>query len=137
MRLLILLLFPALLSAQEYNDVIVSEVVNIYDGDSFTVNVNSWPDIVGYRIGIRVNGVDTPEMRAKCPQEKVLARQAKQFTVDMLRGGKVVKLRNLQRGKYFRVIADVYVDEKSLTRALIENNLGYEYHGGTRRGWCD
>ena len=58
----------------------------------------------------RVAGVDTPEMKAKCQREKVLARQAKQFVVAAIRGAKVIELRNLRRGKYFRIVADVILD---------------------------
>lgn len=47
-------------------------------------------------------------MKGKCQKEKDLARLAKQFTVFKLRGAKVIELRNMQRGKYFRIVADVY-----------------------------
>ena len=89
-------------------------------------------------IGIRVVGVDTPEMRGKCKQEKVLARQAKQVTVEALRSPKVIELRNTKRGKYFRIVADVYVDNKNLTDILISSGFGVAYDGGTKDSdWCD
>jgi len=77
------------------------------------------------RIGIRVAGVDKPEMRGKCKQEKDLPRQAKQITVEALRSAKVIELRNTKRGKYFRIVADVYVDNKNLTDILISLGLGW------------
>lgn len=129
--------FSALLLAKEYETILVDEVTSIYDGDTFRVNINSYPPIIGERMAIRVSGIDTPELRGKCTQEKTLAREAKQFTVSKLRGAKVIELRNIQRGKYFRIVADVYVDNDNLANMLIKNNLGVPYNGGTKtKDWC-
>lgn len=119
-----------------YGDAIVSEVRSIYDGDSFKVHIEGWPDIIGKSMGIRVAGVDTPEMRGKCPQEKKLAQKAKKHTVAMLRQGRVVELRNMQRGKYFRIVASVYIDGVSLSDSLIDAKLAYPYNGGKKQSWC-
>lgn len=129
--ILTLLLLPITASA------IPVEVVSIYDGDTFTANVPGWPDIVGHRIGVRVKGVDTPEMRGKCQAEKEAARRAKQFTVALLRNATVVDLQRIERGKYFRLLAEVWVDGKRLDRLLTEAGLGYAYYGGTRKDWCE
>jgi len=118
------------------NNIIVTEVTSIYDADTFRVDIGEWPSIVGERVPIRVLGVDAPEIRGKCDQEKVKASKAKQFTVEHLRNAKVIKLRNIQRGKYFRLLADVYVDNKSLSDLLIKSGHAREYDGGTRQGWC-
>lgn len=138
---LILLLASGSLSVQaaetaQYGNVIVSEVTSIYDGDTFRVTIKDWPAIAGYRIGVRVKGVDTPEISGKCPEEKALARKAKQFTVGLLRSGQPVELRNLQRDKYFRLLADVYVGKRNLATELKKAGLGYDYQGGKRKRWC-
>ena len=115
----------------------VSEVTSIYDGDTFRANIEGLHSLIGERIGIRVAGVDTPEIRGKCKKEKALARQAKQVTVDALRSAKVIELRNTKRGKYFRIVAGVYVDNKNLTDILISSGLGVSYDGGTKvKDWC-
>lgn len=123
-------------SAESYGNATVSEVTSIYDADTFRVNIAGWPDVIGTRMPIRVKGVDAPELRGKCPQEKLLARQAKQYTVQTLRSATHIELRNIERGKYFRILADVYVDGVSLSGLLISNRLGRPYSGGTRKGWC-
>jgi endonuclease YncB( thermonuclease family) len=141
--LTLLLLTLSLLQAEslknkDYGSVIVSEVTSIYDGDTFRVNIEGLHDLIGHRIGIRVNGIDTPEMRGKCQKEKELARKAKQYTVSALRGAKKIELRNMKRGKYFRIVADVYVDGKNLTDGLIEAKLGVPYDSGTKaKDWCE
>ena len=122
---------------ENYNGIVIDEVTSIYDGDTFRANIRGYPSIVGERIPIRINGIDTPEMRGKCTKEKTLAREAKQFTVSKLRGAKVIELRNMQRGKYFRIVADVFVDNKSLADELIKNNFAVRYDGGTKtKNWC-
>ena len=125
------------ISKKIYSSVIVSEVTSIYDGDTFRVNIEDFPDLLGYRIAIRVNGIDTPEIRTKCKKEKDLARKAKQYTVDFLHSAKVIELRNTKRGKYFRIVADVYGDNKSLAEGLVKNALAVPYDGGTKtKDWC-
>jgi endonuclease YncB( thermonuclease family) len=124
-------------NGKSYGSVKVDEVTSIYDGDTFRVNINSWPAIVGNRIPVRVNGVDTPELRGKCQKEKELARKAKQFTVSMLRSTRKIELRNIKRGKYFRIVADVLVNGKSLGKNLINNGLAVQYDGGAKIDWCN
>ena len=121
---IVTILFFCLLSfsahAKNYGNVTVSEVTSIYDADTFRVNIKDWPPLIGEHVPIRVNGVDAPEIRGKCDSEKKGARLAKQFTVGKLRNAKTIELRNMQRGKYFRIIADVYIDGKNLTELLIK-----------------
>lgn len=89
-------------------------------------------------MAIRINGIDTPEMRAKCIKEKNLARRAKQFSVSALRGAKVIELRDMKRGKYFRIVADVFVDSKSLGDMLLKKGFAVPYDGGTKtKDWCN
>lgn len=127
---------PAFVLAESYGNVTVSEVRSIYDGDTFKVSIAGWPAIIGKSISIRVAGIDTPEMRGSCEREKQLAREAKKHTVAFLRGGRVVELRNIERDKYFRIVADVFVDGRNLTQSLLNAGLGYPYGGGTKRKWC-
>ena len=137
-----LLLITALLitfqvqAKPQYGTVTVSKVISVYDGDTFRVNIDSLPPIVGKNIAIRVNGVDTPEIRGKCQYEKNLALEARDFVRGKLSNAKEIKLINLQRGKYFRVVANVLVDGVSLEQELLDNKLAYRYGGGKKLNWC-
>ena len=124
-------------AATEYGTAIVSKVISVYDGDTFRVDIDSLPPIVGKNIPIRLNGVDTPEIRGKCQYEKDLAIKARDFVRNKLANAKEIKLTKLQRGKYFRVVAYVMIDGVSLEQELLDNRLAYKYTGGKKSSWCD
>ena len=124
-------------AAPEYGTAIVSKVISVYDGDTFRVDIDSLPPIVGKNIPIRLNGIDTPEIRGKCEYEKDLALKARDFVRNKLANAKEIKLTKLQRGKYFRVVADVMIDGVSLEQELLENKLAYKYTGGKKSSWCN
>lgn len=134
--LVILLLFAGQCFAGEksYGN-ITCEVVSVYDGDTFTVNIPAWPTIVGEHIGIRVNGIDTPERTSKNSKVKELSGIAKECASTMLKSGKKVELRNIKRDKYFRIDADVYVDNVNLADVLIDKGLAKPYDGGKKPSW--
>lgn len=112
------------------------EITSIYDGDTFRANIKGFPAVIGEHMSIRINGIDTPELRGKCDKEKQLARLAKQFTVERLRAANSVVLKNIKRGKYFRLIADVYVDGVSLGEQLIKQGHAVKFIGMTKKTWC-
>lgn len=114
----------------------VTEVVSVYDGDTFKVNIPQWPDVIGYRIPIRIKGIDTPEMRGKCKHEVTLAREAKQFTVTQLRQANLIELKEVSRGKFFRLIAEVFVDGESLGDLLLQHKLAVPYNSKAKHNWC-
>lgn len=125
-------------SNQSYGSVLVSEVTRIYDARTFRVNIKDFPDILGDNILIRVNQIDTPDINSTCKQEKGLARQAKEYAVVSLRTAKKIELRNIKRGKYFRIIADVYINEKSLADNLVKHNLAVAQNSDTKlKDWCE
>ncbi len=136
--LLILFLVPLTLSAkpENYGNAEVLKVTSIFDGDSFRADLKGFPALVGNNMAIRINGIDTPELRGKCEVEKQLARKAKQFTVAHLRAGKNITLKNIKRGKYFRLIADVYIDGVSLGEQLIKHGHAVKYSGKAKPNWC-
>jgi endonuclease YncB( thermonuclease family) len=136
LSIIVIILAVSVQAKPQYGTVTVSKVISVYDGDTFRVNIDSLPPIVGKNIPIRVNGVDTPEIRGRCQYEKNLALEARDFVRARLANAKEIKLTNLQRGKYFRVVANVMVDGVSLERELLDNELAYEYDGGKKLSWC-
>ena len=119
-----------------------NDVISVHDGDTFNVNIRNIPAIFGTNVPVRIVGIDTPELASKCsfPMERlsevVKAKEAREFVKAMLSNAKEITLANVARDKYFRVLADVYVDGVSLSELLIENKLAFSYDGGTKRSWC-
>jgi micrococcal nuclease len=137
--LLMLNLFfaPSLAAAPrvDYGSVRIDEVSSIYDGDTIRVSIHAWPALVGERIPVRLYGIDTPEMSDKRPRVYRLARSAKQFSVTQLRGAKRIELRQIRRDKYFRLLAEVWVDGRNLSELLLKAGLAKPYFGGKKVSW--
>jgi endonuclease YncB( thermonuclease family) len=110
-------------------------VVRVYDGDTFYGIVKTWPGIIGDTVGIRIYGIDTPEMKGVPDSVKDLALKAKALTGSLLLSGKRVTLKNMRRDKYFRILADVWVGNINVADTLIKAGLARPYSGGTKEEW--
>ena len=111
-------------------------VVRVYDGDSITV-ASRLPYEASplYRFSIRVNGIDCPEMRSKCADEKQCAKMAKAHLARLIMNEKV-KLVNHGTDKYGRILADVEVmkgtEPINVAEEMIRRRYAVAYHGGTK-----
>jgi micrococcal nuclease len=75
-------------------------------------------------------------MRGTTDEVKALAMQAQRVTEKALKGASKIELRNPQRGKYFRIISEVWIDGESLADMLKANGLAKDYDGeGARPEW--
>ena len=112
------------------------QVVDVYDGDTFKIDLPSMHPLFGDDISIPLFGVDTPEMRGTSDEIKALAMQAQEVTEKALKGASKIELRNPQRGKYFRIISEVWIDGESLADMLKAKGLAKDYDGeGARPKW--
>ena len=108
-----------------------------YDGDTCYVVAKTLPESLR-NMSIRILGIDTPEIRADCLEEKDLALQGRAFANDMFKNADNIEFRNLKWDKYGgRILADVYIDGMSYKHEIIEAGLAREYYGGKKLGWCD
>ena len=108
-----------------------------YDGDTCTFTIPDVPEVFGQRIGVRLAGIDTAEMRAKCDHEHALAIQARDLVRDMLGNTSHITLRDVSRGKYFRVVATIEADGVNVSQRLLERGLAVPYDGGKKtHDWC-
>ena len=122
------------LCAQE--QVVIDRVISVYDGDTFRVDIDEFPPIVGRNIAIRILGIDTPEIKGSCRKERELAIKARDFTRKYLNAANIVSLTNLRRDKYFRILANVHIDGKNLGDALLTQKLAVVYSGKSKFNWC-
>ncbi len=123
-------------AAQPVPGPVQARVVKVHDGDSFSVEAQVWPGTV-VSVSIRVRGIDAPELRAKCPLERLLARQARDVLAGRISKGNI-SLSNIGGDKYYgRVLADVTLDDGSnLAQVLLGSQHVRPYAGKKRKGWC-
>ena len=132
--LLISIFIASTAQAYDFYDV---EVTKVYDGDTITVNLPYVHPLLGHKLGIRIYGIDTPEIRGKCAREKEMALIAKEEVLKAIElNGGVVNLKNCSRGKYFRAVCEVHTTS-NIGDDLIHKNLAYPYFGETKEGWCE
>ena len=94
----------------------------VIDGDTIRCDIADLPEIFGKDISVRLKNCDSPEIRTSNKAEKTAGYMAKQELSSQVTG-KHIELRNMSRGKYFRLVADVYADSAKLT--CPQNKLAY------------
>ena len=129
-----------LVSSVSYADNLYNWKVNkVLDGDTVSFKVDWLPQPLPPVISVRVDGVDTPEkgFRAQCPEEDVMAQKASKFTTQTVASATTVQVKLIGWDKYGgRVLGDVIVDGKSLSKMLIDGGYAREYHGEAKKSWC-
>lgn len=108
-------------------------VIKVYDGDTITIQFKlPYKDSLLYKISVRLNGLDCPELRTKNVVEKQCSQIAKQKVSELLLG-QTVEFKNVSMEKYGRLLADVYFKDKSVNQWLLDNHLAVGYDGGTKK----
>ena len=108
-------------------------VIKVYDGDTITI-ASKLPGLKKspiYKFSVRLNGIDTPEMRGKNDDEKEMAHKARDALSARI-FGKDVFLKNVQTEKYGRLLCDVYLEAENLNLWMIEKRYAMPYDGGTK-----
>ena len=130
--ILFFLLLPSYSTAKSFGDYQNPTYVRNYDGDTITFNLPDLHPIIGEKISVRVNGIDTPEIKGNCEKEKYKAQQAKEMVAEILKDAEQITLKNMERGKYFRIAADVLIDGEDLGDMLVEAGVAVGYDGGKK-----
>ena len=127
--------------AQPYPDSYHAKVIEIIDGDTFIVEIQSWPQHY-IKTRIRLKNIDTPEIRGKCDFEKRKAQQAKAFLEKLIPAGTIILLDQVELGTYAgRFVANAYKNNKDdkhdIGQMLLEAKLARAYHIKIgRQKWC-
>lgn len=93
--------------------------VSIIDGDTIKAKIDGRVETVRFLL------IDTPETNHPSLGEQPLGEEAKNFTHALITKAKNIKLEydKSKRDKYGRLLAYMYVDEKSLQEELIRNGF--------------
>ncbi len=105
----------------------------IVDGDTVDVTLDLGFDIL-YNNRIRLLGIDAPESRTRDLEEKALGLAAKDRVKELCPVGSTVILRTTKdgKGKFGRILGEIFVEEQSVNKLLVEEGHAVEYFGGKK-----
>jgi len=113
--------------------IVGGRVIKVYDGDTITIASKlPFQDSPLYRLSVRLNGIDTPEIKGKNEDEKTAAKNARDDLASIILN-KYVTLQNIQSEKYGRILADVYINELWLNEWMIKERYAIKYDGKTKK----
>ena len=113
-----------------------AEVVRVIDGDTFEARVRIWPGM-DITTRVRLRGIDAPELRARCDDERVKALAARDALARLLAQG-AVGISHVGQDKYGgRVDADVSTARTpDVSATMLQGGFARRYSGGRRESWC-
>ena len=108
-------------------------VIKCYDADTITIASKlPYNESPLYRLSVRLNGIDAPEIKGKSEEEKEVAKQARDFVSNLVLN-KYVRLENVESEKYGRILADVYIGDVHVNELLVKEKYAVKDDGGTTR----
>ena len=113
----------------EYN----CEILRVVDGDTVDVSIDLGFDI-SYKSRVRLYGIDTPESRTRDKDEKARGLMSKEYLIDELSKGQVViKTHKDKKGKFGRVLGEMYVGDRNINLMMVDDFLAVEYKGQSKK----
>lgn len=108
-------------------------VIKVYDGDTITIASRlPYDESHLYRFSVRLNGIDTPEIKGKNEDEKCAAIECKNKLSSLILN-KYISLKNIQNEKYGRILANVYLNELCINDLLIKERYAIKYDGKEKK----
>ncbi len=109
------------------------QVIKVYDGDTITIAAKlPYSGSPLYRFSVRLNGIDSPEIKGGAEEEKIAAKKSKKALEEIILH-KTVVLKNVSTEKYGRILADVYFNDLHLNNWMVENGYAIKYDGGKKQ----
>jgi len=127
---------PAFERAAGLGTIYPAEVLRVIDGDTFEARVRVWPGL-DITTKVRLRGIDAPELRARCPEERVKAEAAR-VALSSLLSEASVGIMHVSLDKYGgRVVAEASTRlTPNVSEQLFATGHARRYAGGRREGWC-
>lgn len=131
-----LTLVPGATAAPRTLGPVEARLLRVIDGDTLVVDALVWPGHV-VRVSVRLRGIDAPELRSRCPEERRHAEAARKALGD-LAGSGPIWLTDIAGGKYFgRVVANAAnARGEDLSTLMLQRRLARTYDGGRRQRAC-
>jgi endonuclease YncB( thermonuclease family) len=108
------------------------KVIKVYDGDTITVAAFLKGDPECYKFQVRLNGIDSPEMKGSSENEKKHAIISRNALSDQILN-QIITLDVKGNEKYGRLLADVLYNGKNMNEWMVQNGYAVKYDGGTKK----
>ncbi len=113
-----------------------AEVLRVLDGDTFEARVHLWPGL-SITTRVRLRGIDTPELKARCIDERTKAEDARDALRAILEQGEVTISRVTLDKFGGRVLADAATYATAdIAASLLGSGHARRYSGARRETWC-
>ena len=100
-------------------------ITKVYDGDTLTADIDLGFGVVLRKQKLRIRGINAPEVRGKQREAGLVTRDRLR---DMVHNQTViVRTHKDRKGKYGRWLADVYIDNVSVSETLLSEGLDVSY----------
>ena len=111
----------------------IKKLNKIVDGDTFDCDIDLGFDVMLSNQRIRLSGIDTWESRTRNLKEKEKGLAAKAYTKDVLESSNEITIKAFGKGKYGRILGEVYCDGACLNEQLIDAGHAHKYDGGKKK----
>jgi endonuclease YncB( thermonuclease family) len=110
---------------------VMAEIIRVIDGDTILVEATPWPQ-QRIEVYVRIRGIDTPEIKSKCPAVRRAAEEARLVLDEMAASSPHVLLTNISGDKYFgRIVADMlFEDGRNPAHEMMTGGFATGYDGG-------
>ena len=114
------------------------KIVNVYDGDTATVDIDLGLKSWRHGAKVRIGGIDTPEIRTRNKREKRFGYLARARMRELLPDGSIQILRTYspKPDKYGRILGNFVIDAEVdllASEVLITERLAVLYHGQNKK----
>jgi len=110
------------------------EVTRIVDGDTLDVDIDLGFSTKLIKQRIRMLGIDTPESRTRDLEEKSRGLLSKKFLMDLCPVGSKIKLVSHGKGKFGRILGEIFIHQGvlSINKHMCNEGYAVEYYGGNK-----
>ena len=109
------------------------KLIKVVDGDTVDVDIDLGFGVWLQKQRIRLYGIDTPESRTSDPIEKIYGNAAKEFLIKWTSSGELsIKTHKDAKGKFGRILGEIWCFYTNINEKLIEENHAVRYHGQSK-----
>ena len=109
-------------------------VIKIIDGDTIDVDIDLGFNTILKKQRIRLFGIDTPESRTRDKEEKKRGLLSKEYLTSKCPVGSTIRLRSHERGKFGRILGEIFEYNKStsINDEMVAEGYAAHYFGQSK-----